>query len=105
MLRAQLDAIRLVVDVEGALLDFLCKKYFIKYFLLIFSNLINFARRIDESFLNPGRRFGTRLHKYEAMLTGKGLALFAFYLAAAKYFVYFKFFNPKSTFLNRICCQ
>ena len=89
MLRTKLDAICLVVDVEGALLNFLRNKYLIK-FLFIFSNLINFTRRIDESFLDPGRRFGTRLHKYEAMLAGKGLALFAFYLAAAKYFVNFK---------------
>lgn len=59
MVRPDLDAVRLVIYVEHALLDL----------------LVDLLGRVDERFLHVGRRPSGRLHEHQVVLAGKRLAL------------------------------
>lgn len=63
---SNLDAVRLVIDVEHALLDL----------------LVDLLGRVNERLLHIGCCPGRRLHKHQVVLTGERLPLLAFYFAA-----------------------
>lgn len=66
MVGSDLDAVRLVVDVEHTLLDL----------------LVDLLGRVDERLLHVGRRPRRRLHEHQIVFARKRLALLLFHFAA-----------------------
>ena len=66
MLRADFDAVGLVVDVKYAFLNF----------------LIYFPSSVDEGFFHIGSCLGRCFHEDKTMFTGKGFTLLLLYLTS-----------------------
>jgi len=64
VLRSDLDTVRLVIDVEDSLLNF----------------VVDFSCCVDECFFDVCRRFCRRLHEDEAVLSGERLTLLPFHV-------------------------